>query len=530
MNIISRHSCLYSLPGILDGWSQSSGHRTAPAWPGLPPSPGPSSRISTPLPGHLNHPSVKPPTDTSLILDWAQNIQSPDSADVSTRVMLLLHSLTACAILAGFSSGLGAGGIIFWYDGSQPINILSVFSSLVLAPAMLLLPTILLGICSLVMRRFQINSPLPSMLTLSKPLHKALSQFIPKCRGIIERASTLTAFHLALFDKVEALYLSLTLQLFTLCFLLGASGYGTWKMVSTDLAFCWSATPALITPSLVQDATSALALPWSFFFPTAIPTLQLIEKTRYYRLHAPLRSSLEYDPEIMGQWWAFMILTIITWALLPRLIMLLITFGRYKNVVSYTLLHLPHVPALLTELKPGARITTSAPETSSHLHSQEMQNLTDNLDTIQIQIPPLTADSKIVLWSMSDLDLDLVSRLPQLSSFTPMHAGGTTSISGDLEATTAISNTPRLDLVLVFVKSWEPPLMEFLDFMGDLRKAARKKTPIYVVPLALDETGTGNVIWSKVLRKLADPWIHVTPPSTLTIHERASRGLGNNPD
>lgn len=510
MNIISQHSCLYSLPGILDAWSQSSGPMTVPSGTPLPPPPDTKSQTSTQIPGPENHPSGKCPGDTSLILEWTLKTESTDAGDIRTRTMLLLYAVTTCAIFAGFSSGLGAGGIIFWYDGSQPINIISVLSSLVVAPGLLLLPTILLGICSLVMRGFQINRTLPSLLILSKPLHRAISRITPKCRDVFEKATTLTAFHMALYGKVESLFLSVTLQLFTLSFLLGASGYGTWKMVTTDLAFCWAATPSLITPSLVQEVTSALALPWSFVIPAAVPSLQLVENTRYYRLHTPLRTSLEYDPAIMGQWWAFLILTIFTWAILPRLIMLAITLSRYKNVVSYTLLHLPHVPALLSELRPGELHTTVISKKNNNPRPKTRQILTDNLDTTPIQIPPVTADSRIILWSMRDLDLDLVTLLPQLTQLSPMHAGGTTSTSEDSAITESIENTPCLDLIILIVKSWEPPLMEFLDFIKDLRKATKKTTPIYVVPLTLGDDRMGNLVWSKILGKLADPWIHVT--------------------
>jgi hypothetical protein len=341
-------------------------------------------------------------------------------------------------------------------------------------------------------------------------LHSAISRVIPGTRDFLERANSLTAFHLALYGKVESLYLSLSLQLFTLCLLIGASGYATWKMLTTDLAFCWSATPALITPSLVQNATSILALPWSFLFPAAVPSLQLIESTRYYRLHAPLRSSLEYDPVTMGQWWAFLILTIISWALIPRIILLLITLRRYKNVVSYTILRLPHAAALLSELRPGAVHTTIPSERSTNQLPQGAKNLSDKSHTILIQIPPVTANSKVILWSMEDMGLDLSRVLPQLSPCSPLHAGGTAPTSKDQAITDSVSSTAQLDLIVILVKAWEPPLLEFMDFISELRQATKRTTPMYVIPLTLYKDEKGNSIWNEVLGKLSDPWIHVT--------------------
>jgi hypothetical protein len=512
MNIISRHSCLYSLPSILDAWSPSTGpNRTRPASPEVGVRTGPR------IPDRERLLSEKSPSDSSLILQWAQSTESASKAEIRTRTALFLHSVPACAIFVGFSAGLGAGAAIFWYDGSQPINILSVLSSLVLAPALLLLPAILLGIFAPVMRRFQIKRSAPFIPILSKPLRSAISRMIPESRELFATATTLTAFHFSLYGKVEALYLSLTSQLFTLCFLLGSGGYGIWKMITTDLAFCWSATPALITPALVQQATSVLALPWSFLDPAAAPSLQLIEKTRYYRLHAPLRSSLEYDPAVMGQWWAFLVLTIITWTVLPRLILLLTTLVRYKNVVSYTLLHLPHVPALLAELRPDAFHTTVTPEMSDKPQPRNRENFTDNSDTPPIQIPPATTNSKIILWSMQDLDLNLRTLLPQVSQLSPIHAGGTTSTSEESALLNSVSKITQLDLFIILVKSWEPPLLEFLDFIGDLRKVTQRTTPIFIVPIALDKEATENMVWTRVLGRLADPWIHVTRPLSISM-------------
>lgn len=559
MNIISRHSYLYFLPSVLNSWSNSPAASTY-----QPPSPDLRNRSVTSLPEPESCPSgkhdpgengtstrssdcsksrkksylqMRGPTlpckehkkacdkeieqpnervpDASLILAWAQKCEPPSTAENRTRTTLFLHCITACAAIAGLSAGLGTGAAVFWYDGSQPINILAVLSSLVLAPALLLIPTILLKIGSLVMRRFQIKRATPSVPALSKALRATISKILPQGRELFTKASTLTAFHLALYGKVEALYLSLMSQLFTLSLLFAAGGYGTWKMITTDLAFCWSATPALITPALVQYTTSILAIPWSFLDAAATPSLQLIEKTRYYRFHAPLPSALVYDPAVMGEWWAFLILTILTWAVLPRLILLLITYAHYAKAISYTLRHLPHVPALLAELRPGGVYTTNTPDRSAQASTPQRQNITDNLDTALIQIPSVTASSKIIAWAIQDLNPNLLTLPPQLSHISPTHAGGTTPTSEELAVIEAVGNAPPPDVILILVKSWEPPLLEFIDFLSDLRKATQKTTPIYVIPLTLDREKADNTVWIKVLGKLADPWIHVT--SSLSI-------------
>jgi len=467
-------------------------------------------------------------SDETRILYWAQenedtSTKSTTTKNFRTRISAILHTLIACAIIAGFAAGIGTGSAIFWYDGAQPINVLPVLGSLILLPTLLLIPTILLGLSGLVMRAFHINRPPFPFWTLDKGLPTILSRFLPKSRELITNATTLTSFHLALYGKVEFLYLSLTTQLFTLCFLLGACGFGVWKMITTDLAFCWSATPTFVTPELIHSITSTLALPWSFSSSASIaqPSLLLIQKTRYYRLHAPLRSVVESDPAIMGQWWAFLILAIFTWAILPRFILLLFNYIRYIKAVSYTFLHLPSIPDLLEHLKPGSVQTTTNTaqkmiETSA---TTEQLSSLNEAGTDQIQIPTVTLHSQIILWAMRDLNLQTIPLLLQHSTTLPAHAGGTTPMSEELAIIDAVQKNQQLDRIILLVRSWEPPLLEFLDFLRDLRKASQKITPIYVIPLRFENQDANNIIWIKVLKKLADPWIHVTFSLSISLNE-----------
>jgi len=41
----------------------------------------------------------------------------------------------------------------------------------------------------------------------------------------------------------------------------------------------------------------------------------------------------------------------------------------------------------------------------------------------------------------------------------------------------------------VVVKAWEPPLLEFLDFISDLRMAVAKNRQILIVPVSISEDG-----------------------------------------
>jgi hypothetical protein len=69
------------------------------------------------------------------------------------------------------------------------------------------------------------------------------------------------------------------------------------------------------------------------------------------------------------------------------------------------------------------------------------------------------------------------------------------------------------------VKSWEPPLDEFLDFIGDVRRSLPPEAPVVVSPLGagpesfpVPPPARELEIWREKLKSLGDPWLTVRSP------------------
>jgi hypothetical protein len=98
------------------------------------------------------------------------------------------------------------------------------------------------------------------------------------------------------------------------------------------------------------------------------------------------------------------------------------------------------------------------------------------------------------------------------------HAGGRSSISADEDAIAELAESPASVGIVLVVKAWEPPVMELLDFIRDLRRAAGPRRLIVVTPtgirasdqLAPPEPGD-LAQWEKRLRGLQDPALSVRP-------------------
>ncbi|MCG8428680.1 MAG: DUF2868 domain-containing protein, partial [Chromatiales bacterium] len=100
----------------------------------------------------------------------------------------------------------------------------------------------------------------------------------------------------------------------------------------TDLAFGWSSTLDL-TSAWIHRITSILAWPWQQLWPAASPSLELIEQTHYYRA-APAAAE---QPALLGQWWPFLLMCLLTYVLLPRVITSLWQRRRLTKLQQSTL-------------------------------------------------------------------------------------------------------------------------------------------------------------------------------------------------
>jgi hypothetical protein len=100
----------------------------------------------------------------------------------------------------------------------------------------------------------------------------------------------------------------------------------------------------------------------------------------------------------------------------------------------------------------------------------------------------------------------------------PVHSAGA-DVSIEEDRRLAGQLPPIIDneqAVAILVKAWEPPLMEFIDFVRLLRHNLGDGRPIIVLPVGID-TGArlhpaedGQLgIWRRKVSQVGDPWLRV---------------------
>lgn len=103
-----------------------------------------------------------------------------------------------------------------------------------------------------------------------------------------------------------------------ICFNLGLLAGLAGLVMFRHVGFYWETTTELATQDLLERLTRGLALPWSSWFPEALPGPEVIQATRWF----PGRE-LSPGP---AAWWSFLLLAVLFWGLLPRLLLWLLAW------------------------------------------------------------------------------------------------------------------------------------------------------------------------------------------------------------
>ena len=399
----------------------------------------------------------------------------------------------------------------FFFDGSGSVNTIGVLGVLVLLPALFLLPFLVAALPASITARIPGGAAAAALSRGLSPgrLASGIVRFLPSgVRQAWEQVSGRALRQQTVFSGIHKWTLLRWSQLFAMGFQVAALSAALSLILFTDLAFGWSTT--LTSGDPVEDAatvhrlTSTLATPWAWAFESADPSISLIFDSRYFRAAEAI-----LNPEQaarLGAWWSFMVLTLLVYGLLPRVLTFSIARARLGAACQLTLSALPGLSPVL-----------------HRMHQAHVQTTSDDPETGGPGIPPpavtlSTANrpealGAVINWSAVPIDPGMLERV-----FGPIAvhaAGGLSPTEADRRLGAILSDQLDSGAGLgVLVKAWEPPLMEWVDFLKDLRANLPARTPIVVLPIGVDsETrlagGTPEqvAIWLGKVRGIGDPWL-----------------------
>ena len=271
----------------------------------------------------------------------------------------------------------------------------------------------------------------------------------------------------------------------------------------TDLAFGWSTT-LQTDPATVSRIVNAIAWPWHAIAPSAVPTPELIEQSQFFRLEGG--DGVPDDASrALGGWWPFTIFAILTYGLLPRLALLAIANVRLHAATTALLLEDSRVSALLT------RMGSPEIEMAAADHDEASSSVGASASPVQREI---TGAAHAVIWEGSldpNAAREYARRRLGLDATAVVEAGGSRTLAHDRAALEQLAQSGARTFV-VFTPAWEPPLLELLDFLTELRRRVSPGAAIVVTPVPDEERAVSEVerdTWVRAVGRLADPHFYV---------------------
>ena len=436
---------------------------------------------------------------------WLSSLATADDKALLSQIESGHRLVSFGMILLGFLLGCLTVAGLFQYDGAGRVDLVWLLVILVVLQQLFVLLTVLAMLPG--------SSSPQQMLQWFSPgrLQRLFLRLAPETERVA--IGQLLGRHQKIFSHVGKWQLFGWSQLFGVAFNSGALVTLFVLIAVKDIAFGWSTT-LTVEPQAVLQLTNFLSWPWQGWLPAEVPSLSLVEASRYFRLQEVVTTTLQ--PELLGQWWGFLMLCLFFYGLLPRL--LLMFFCRYKlrRAILRTIHYYPGRQALFDRLN-SAIIETQAGGVDAVV--QEPSIALKNLEISQRDFS--NAPIMLINWSNFELaEKPFLIELQQAGRFSikeTYEAGTNCQLDEDARVIQTIAKTGAKVPVGILVKSWEPPLGELADFIEDLRAATSPELAVRLLPAAIK---SGKLTqpdprdieeWQRFSKNLVDPWLSVMP-------------------
>lgn len=437
----------------------------------------------------------QPRTTRALLAHWIASLRRGTRGPSPGERVARAHVLANWLIFFFFVMvGAAVALAVLQFTGDHPINVLVVLGVFVL----LQLINLLVTTAAFLWSRFS-----PGFLA-QLPLVALIRRLVMRV-GRREQVGRFLARR-SLYGGVERWILFRSVQLGAVAFNVGALLTFFAAVALTDLAFAWSTTLRIGAEGLHRFC-EALALPWRAWLPEAVPTVDLIHATQYFRLdaayvNAPAGTRVQ-DAAAAGGWWPFLLMCVLVYGLLPRLVLVAWASLGMQRALRSLPFDTPEEAEVI------ARLTT--PWVRS-VHEEDPGNVAP----LGRGLPPLARPAPlaenehaiVVRWRDAEIpDPAFLDRLQQrfgaVIEEPVANAGGHDHAQDQaLLARLGASSHP----VIVVAEPWNAPDRAFKRFVRSLRESSDPKRKVYVL---LSEGGDEEQrdVWAGYLAELGDPYI-----------------------
>jgi len=433
----------------------------------------------------LEHEAVKK-SPLTLLQHWVEaKVKFVPKPRLGESLSKYLYTMTLILGVVVFFLGFFSGVALLSYSGHEPVNVIYFMAMVIVLP----LITMTLALFSMV----RANNAHSFLVHISPAywMERVLRLFPSHLtKGLEELQVNPSLLNWVIIQRSQLLALLFSIGLLVALFLM---------VLTKDIAFAWSST-LHITPHEFHGWLETIAFPWRGWFPSAVPSLELIEQSQYFRLGERLDPQMVAHASKLGEWWKFLACATFFYAIFLRIVMWLVSIVGYRKALRRAFLNLDGVESLLKAMNEPL-ITTSAPEPEKVFHREGIHY---KQEVILLE----KAYDATIGWAISKEVLLVLNDKMEVSSSLLESVGGSNTLEEDNEIIVRTKGE-----VLFYVKAWEPPTMDFIDFLEELAEVAEK---IVVMPVGTIERGylpteRELAVWGRKLQGLGEKsvWLKV---------------------
>jgi len=419
----------------------------------------------------------------SMLKVWvAEKMSVRQGGGAGEKVSHLLYHTPLWLTLLAFAVGIFSGIGLLSYNGHAPVNLIYFLAMVVFLP----LVTMMLALLSMLRADRTRNT-----LVHLSPAYwmERLALFFTKKEDIVTEV------------KINPMLLNWIViqrsQMLALAFSVGLLLALLGVVATRDVAFAWSTT-LQVDAAAFHRFLETIALPWRSWMPSAVPSLELVEQSQYYRLGGELSREMIDHAAALGAWWKFLAMATLFYAVVLRALFWLLATWGMKRALKKATLALEGVEGLLRDMNEPLITTSSREDTDrSDVSKKGYTRMKEAL---------LPRYESIQGWAIPKEKLRLLCDVMKVEAPTCVEVGGNNTLEEDQR----IAQESRGE-VLLFVKAWEPPTMDLMDYLEALSSQAASVT---VVPVGTAHTDyhpkeSDRAVWADRIAKadMAKVWI-----------------------
>ena len=400
----------------------------------------------------------------------------------SINISKLLSSVTIFSFVIAFLAGIFSGMGLLHYSGNEPINLLYFFAMVFIFPILTMI--------------FTTSAMVFANRSHSIMVHLSPAYWLEYIIGHLPSKHQDSISKLKLNPLIANWLIICRSQSIALIFSIGLFITLLGSVASSDIAFSWSTT-LHITSEELHSFFEIISYPWSSIFPSAVPSLELIDKSHYFRLGGKLDSNLVDNALLLGEWWKFLAMTTLTYAIILRIIFFTISILGFQRAIEGSILYISR--DILKQMREPF-ITTQSKTKERHL-VQNYNGDVDTIDGLQDRYP------MAIGWALDAETIGEYNIKEDILVDEIYEVGGRKSLEDDSDIITKAKGD-----IIFYIKSWEPPTMDFVDFITELSNKDVKNIEIYLIGIkenSYQATNSDFKIWNRKLSLLRDEKIRM---------------------